>query len=48
MPWGSQRPFSAWQAATLGGAHVVNNGQKIVRPVVMGVLALLFVKILAG
>ena len=31
-----------------GAGLVVNNGQKIVRPVVMGVLALLFVKILAG
>ena len=31
-----------------GAGLVVNNGQKIVRPVVIGVLALLFVKILAG
>lgn len=32
----------------LGSGLVVNNGQKIVRPVVMVVLALLFVKILTG
>lgn len=32
----------------LGSGLVVNNGQKIVRPVVMTVLALLFVKIIMG